>query len=94
VLLREAYRGRSPDEVLDAPKAGFGAPIGRWLMNDLREMVDDLLHPNQVGKRGLFDPAVVSEWVRQQRAGSIERAWNVWQLITWELWMRAYFDRT
>lgn len=91
-LLREAYRGRIPDEVLRAPKAGFGAPIGRWLMTDLREMVDDLLHPDQVQRRGMFNADVVSEWIRQQRAGNIERAWNVWQLLTWELWMRAFFD--
>ena len=79
--------------MLDAPKAGFGAPIGRWLMHDLREMVDDLLSPERVCRRGLFEPAVVEAWIREQRAGRIERAWNVWQLLTWELWMTAFFDR-
>jgi asparagine synthase (glutamine-hydrolysing) len=92
-LLRAAYRDRLPAAVLEAPKAGFGAPIGRWLMDDLREMVDDLLSPERVRRRGLFEPAVVEAWIREQRAGRIERAWNVWQLLTWELWMTAFFDR-
>jgi asparagine synthase (glutamine-hydrolysing) len=91
-LLRAAYKDRLPAAVLDAPKAGFGAPIGRWLMHDLREMVDDLLSPERVRRRGLFEPAVVEAWIREQRAGRIERAWNVWQLLTWELWMTAFFD--
>jgi asparagine synthase (glutamine-hydrolysing) len=91
-LLREAYRDTLPAGVLSARKAGFGAPIGYWLLNDLREMVDDLLHTDRVRRRGLFRPEVVESWVREQRQGSVERSWNVWQLLTFELWMQAYFD--
>jgi asparagine synthase (glutamine-hydrolysing) len=91
-LLREAYRDTLPPEILTARKAGFGAPIGYWLLNDLREMVDDLLHADRVRRRGLFRPEVVESWVREQRQGSVERSWNVWQLLTFELWMQAYFD--
>jgi asparagine synthase (glutamine-hydrolysing) len=43
VLLRAAYRGDVPDEILDRPKLGFGAPIGRWLAGPLREFAGDLL---------------------------------------------------
>jgi asparagine synthase (glutamine-hydrolysing) len=93
-LLRQAYRGILPAEILSAPKSGFGAPIGYWLLHDLREMVDDLLHRDRVRRRGLFRPEVVEAWVREQRAGSIERSWNVWQLLSFELWMQAYLDGT
>jgi asparagine synthase (glutamine-hydrolysing) len=91
-LLRKAYDGTLSPEVVNGRKAGFGAPIGYWLLNDLREMVDDLLHPDRVRRRGLFRPEVVETWVREQRGGSVERSWNVWQLLTFELWMQAFFD--
>jgi asparagine synthase (glutamine-hydrolysing) len=93
-LLRKAYEDILPPEILTARKAGFGAPIGYWLLNDLREMVDDLLHRDRVRRRGLFRPEVVESWIREQRQGSVERSWNVWQLLTFELWMQAYFDGT
>jgi asparagine synthase (glutamine-hydrolysing) len=92
-LLREAFRGILPPEILSGRKAGFGAPIGYWLMNDLRVMVDDLLHRDRVRRRGLFQAKVVEQWIREQRQGSVERTWNVWQLLTFELWMQAFFDR-
>ncbi len=38
VALREAMRGRLPDEVLDAPKRGFQPPLAGWLRGELREM--------------------------------------------------------
>lgn len=91
-LLRKAYGDILLPEVVNGRKAGFGAPIGYWLLNDLRGMVDDLLHRDRVRRRGLFKPDVVESWVREQRAGSVERSWNVWQLLTFELWMEAFFD--
>jgi asparagine synthase (glutamine-hydrolysing) len=42
VLLRAAYRGILPDRILDRPKLGFGAPIGKWLAGPLREFAQDL----------------------------------------------------
>ena len=32
-----------PDEIIDRPKASFGAPLRAWVTNDLRELVDDVL---------------------------------------------------
>jgi asparagine synthase (glutamine-hydrolysing) len=93
-LLRQAFADRIPAEVLSAPKAGFGAPIGKWLLHDLRAMVDDVLHPDRIRRRGLFEPAIVERWIREQRAGRTERAWQVWQLLTLELWFEAFFDRS
>lgn len=91
-LLREAFRDVWPAEVLAQRKAGFGAPIGVWLRNDLREMVDDLLAPAQVRRRGLFDPDAVGRLVKAQRAGAVERSMQVWQLLTLELWMQTFLD--
>ena len=36
VLLKAAFRGIVPDEILDRPKMGFGVPSARWFRNDLR----------------------------------------------------------
>jgi asparagine synthase (glutamine-hydrolysing) len=43
ILLREAYRGELPDEILDRPKHGFGAPIERWLAGPLRGQAAEAL---------------------------------------------------
>ena len=38
--------------------------------------------------------SLVASWIREQRQGSVERSWNVWQLLTFELWMQAFLDGT
>jgi asparagine synthase (glutamine-hydrolysing) len=75
VLLRAAYRGILPDRILDRPKLGFGAPIGKWLAGPLREFANDLT------PCPLLDPAghkltgdrqwvlvAFSNWARRWRA--------------------------
>lgn len=91
-ILREAMRPLLPPEVLEQKKAGFGAPVDYWLANDLREMVDDLLNENNLKKRNLFEPRSVARMVREQRSGRRDWSMQIWQLLTLELWQRAFLD--
>jgi asparagine synthase (glutamine-hydrolysing) len=91
-ILREAMRPVLPPEVLEQKKAGFGAPVDYWLANDLKSMVDDLLSENSLKKRGLFTPATVQRLVDEQRSGRRDWSAQVWQLLTLELWQRAFLD--
>ena len=91
-ILRHAMRGILPKEVLQQPKAGFAAPVDYWLAHDLREMVDDLLSPTQLRKRGLFRPDVVQRFVLEHRSGRRDWSMEIWQFLTLELWMKAFLD--
>ena len=42
-VLKKAIERYLPSEIVHRPKAGFGAPLRRWLQHDLRELVDDTL---------------------------------------------------
>lgn len=91
-ILRRAMRNRLPAEVLRQPKAGFGAPVDFWLPEQLREMVDDLLGEDNIRRRGLFSPTAVRGMIDQQRSGQGNWAYQIWQLLTLELWMQSYLD--
>lgn len=91
-ILRSAMPDHLPREVQRHPKAGFAAPLDDWLANDLREMVADLLSEDRVRRRGLFDPGAVLRLVDEHHAGRHERSMQLWQLMTLELWMRAFVD--
>lgn len=91
-ILRKALKGIVPDEVLAAPKAGFGAPHDHWLAHDLRPMVDDLLSDDQIRRRGLFNPGSVRTLIREHREGRRDWSYQLWQLLTLELWQRAFLD--
>ena len=91
-IFRRAMRDVLPGEVLRQPKAGFAAPVDYWLAHDLRDMVDDLLSPAQMRKRGLFKPEAVGRFVAEQRSGRHDWSMQIWQFLTLELWMQTFLD--
>ncbi|HET8666815.1 MAG TPA: asparagine synthase C-terminal domain-containing protein, partial [Terriglobales bacterium] len=93
-IFRKAMADRLPPEVLRQPKAGFGVPIDYWLTHDLRDMVDELLSESQVRDRGFFNSAPVHRMVAEHRAGTSDWSMQIWQLLTLEIWLRTFIDRT
>jgi len=91
-ILRKAMSGSLPDAVLRRRKAGFGAPIRKWLRHDLREMVDDLLSEDVVRSRGLFSPKAVRKLVNDDRDGLKDYSYRIWALLTLETWLRVFVD--
>jgi asparagine synthase (glutamine-hydrolysing) len=91
-IFRKAMRGVLPAEVLDRSKAGFGAPIDYWLSYDLRDMVDDLLSEKRIASRGYFEPAVVRRMITEHRSGRQDWSMQIWQFLTFELWLQAFVD--
>ena len=93
-IFRRAMRDILPAEVLRQPKAGLAAPVDYWLAHDLRPMVDELLSPSQLRKRGMFRPEAVQRIVQEHRIGRHDWSMQLWQFLTLELWMQAFLDRS
>ena len=81
-----------PHDVIWRPKAGFGAPLRSWLVGELAPMVDELLSPDAVGARGLFEPREVQRLIAANERGTEDNALRLWALLTLELWQRSYID--
>ena len=91
-VFKRSMEGILPRDVIWRPKAGFGAPIRGWLVNELRPMIDDVLSPETVAARGLFDPAEVKRLVTATADGTEDNALRLWALLTLELWQQAFVD--
>lgn len=91
-LLKSVFADVLPREVLSHRKQGFMIPLGRWLRTDLRDLLDDLLSPERVRGRGLFDPAFVDGLKQEHLCGAQSHSDRLWTLMITELWMQQYLD--
>ncbi|PYN90707.1 MAG: asparagine synthase (glutamine-hydrolyzing) [Candidatus Rokuibacteriota bacterium] len=91
-LLKAAFAGVLPREVLAHRKHGFMIPLGDWLRRDLRPTLDDLLAPDCVRARGLFDADAVEALKQEHLSGARTHADRLWTLMMLELWAREYLD--
>ena len=92
-LLKRAFAGVLPDEILTHRKQGFMIPLGDWLRRDLRPTLDELLAPDCVRARGLFDVGAVETLKREHLEGARTHADRLWTLMMLEQWMREYLDQ-
>ncbi|HRI24063.1 MAG TPA: asparagine synthase (glutamine-hydrolyzing) [Ferruginibacter sp.] len=91
-ILKKAAEKWLPEKIIYRPKASFGAPIRSWISNDLRVMVDELLSEEAVNKRGFVNYSVVKKLITDDRNGSADNAYQIYQLLTLELWCREFLD--
>ncbi|HVF56884.1 MAG TPA: asparagine synthase (glutamine-hydrolyzing) [Pyrinomonadaceae bacterium] len=91
-ILKRAAEQLLPRDVVWRKKAGFSAPIRAWLRGPLRPLVDDLLSEETVRRRGLFRPSEVRRVVDANASGREDYNQQVLQLLTLEMWHRAFID--
>ena len=91
-LLKAAFRGVLPPQVLSHRKQGFMVPLGRWLRTDLRDLMEELLAPERVRARGLFVPEVVEALKQEHLSRTRTHSDRLWTLMIAELWMRQHLD--
>lgn len=91
-VLKRALEGRVPPSILTRRKEGFSIPMKQWLRRELAPLVDRLLAPDRVARRGLFVPDRVTQLVRQHREGRENHAHLLFCLMVFERWAEAVLD--
>jgi asparagine synthase (glutamine-hydrolysing) len=88
VALKRAAETWLPREIVYRPKASFGAPLRAWLRNDLREVINDVLVRGELAGSGMIRVGELEQLIRDEQAGREDRAKQLWQLLTLEMWYR------
>jgi len=93
ILLRRAVAGVIPQTTATRRKQAFATPIGPWLRTELRPAADDLLAPESVRRRGLFEPDVVTGMLSEHVDGRWDHGTALWTLMVLENWQRRLDGR-
>lgn len=89
-LLKRALRGTVPDFVLDAPKAGFGVPYGRWLAGPLEAFARERLCRGRAAVDGIIDAAAAGRALDEHRRGVADHGFLLWKYLNLALWLDRY----
>jgi asparagine synthase (glutamine-hydrolysing) len=94
-ILRKACAGLISDGILQTGKSFNRLKHDTRMSDVLDRMADELLAPQVLANRRLFEPGYVAA-LRRRPAGrpySQERAYRLWSLLLTELWCRTFLDR-
>ena len=79
-----------PKELFERPKMGFGIPIGQWLRQDIKYLIDKYLSNERLKKEGFFDMAYVNKIILQHMDGKQDNTSILWALLMFEMWLEKY----
>jgi asparagine synthase (glutamine-hydrolysing) len=92
-VLKEAFRGLVPEDILARRKHGFDVPIDYWFKNVLAQRLIELLKQND---HRLYDPGLVYVLLSQiKRKGSNYKlnfllAQKLWSILCFEIWYERF----
>jgi asparagine synthase (glutamine-hydrolysing) len=88
LALKRAAETWLPKEIVYRPKASFGAPLRAWIRGDLNELIHDVLVDGELMRAEVLRREPVARLIADERAGREDRAKQIWQLLSLELWYR------
>ncbi len=95
-ILKLALQGRLPDDIIWRRKYGMSVPATDWVLGPLAPLLEELLGPASLRRRGLFREDYVTrlrqgqdqpDETRRRRIGE-----KLWALAMLEAWMRVFVD--
>ena len=81
VILKDAFAGDLPADILRQRKQGFSIPLAEWLRGELRNVLQDALHDRAVGTSGMFNMEEVRALAREHLSGNRDRHEFLWNFL-------------
>jgi len=90
-VLKQAFTGRIPADIINRKKTGFPVPFNKWFQGELRDYVRDTLLARRAVERGYFRQSEIESMLN--RFDSHEPlAKELFSLLTLELWHQEFVD--
>ena len=80
-------------DLLYRKKQGFGFPLGLWLRESLRPLIENTVAESRLAEVGIFRRQEMARLVAEHVEGKIDHNYRLWMLFNLELWYRRYIDR-
>lgn len=92
-ILKKVAERYLPYDVVYRSKAGFGAPVRKWITEDLNDMIEERLTPKAIREAGVFDPDAVWQLIKENKKGKIDASYPIWSLLAIDSWMRQFMNQ-
>lgn len=90
-LLKKAVTPYLPEYIMKRPKKGFGIPVAKWLRQEFRPVVDELLCQSFIEKQGIFQWVYVKNMLDEHMSMKVDRRKELWTMLMFQWWWKKFF---
>lgn len=91
-ILKKVMEKYLPHEVIYRSKSGFGAPVRKWIVEDMDQTIQRYLSKSNIKKRNIFDIEEIQNLINDNKEGTIDASYTIWSLLSIESWMQQFYD--
>lgn len=92
-ILKKVAERYLPKEVIYRSKTGFGAPVRKWILEDLDPMICERLAKDKVSAQGIFNPDDVWKLIGENKSGKIDGSYSIWALLAIDSWVKQFLTK-
>ena len=81
-----------PPEIIGRWKKGFGIPVAKWIHNELKTTILDVLSEESIKKGGIFNYSYIKQLLREHFELKKDNRKLIWTLFMFELWKKEYLN--
>lgn len=89
-LLKKLMADKLPKEIINRPKKGFGIPVAKWISEDLKDFVLDILAESKIKREGIFNYDYIKILLEDHLSGRKDHRKRLWALIIFEEWLNQW----
>lgn len=89
-ILRQTFADMLPPENVNRRKAGFGVPIGNWIRESMKPLIEDHLLSESSTIRNYLKGEDIDRIVRKHMTGEANNSFRIWNLLMLEMWHRQF----
>jgi len=91
-ILKKTAKDMLPDEIINRAKKGFGVPVAKWVKNELKDFILDILDVKKIKKEGIFNPKFIRDLLEDHFNGTKDNRKLIWTLAVFELWRTIWIE--
>lgn len=89
-ILKKVAERYLPHDVIYRSKAGFGAPVRTWIVNDLSERVNKELSEKRIEETRIFNYQSVAELIADNKTGKVDASYSIWSMLAIQSWIKTF----
>jgi asparagine synthase (glutamine-hydrolysing) len=91
-ILKKVAERYLSKEVIYRTKAGFGAPVRKWITEDMDLMISNKLSKSNIEAQGIFNFESVNDLIQMNKKGEIDASYTIWGLLAIESWYSQFVN--
>jgi asparagine synthase (glutamine-hydrolysing) len=92
-ILKKAFAGRLPADILARGKEGFSMPMKNWLNLEWNGLMHELLCADNLRNDGFFKPETVAQLMAEHESTHHNHSHLLWALMVYQLWKQRFQAR-